>query len=262
MRRYTAAPHPFVLRIDPRQSGSPYRLGLTLLGRADRHLPYFIHALAEAGKAGLGRKRRPFELIEVRQAAKPGAEDWRSIYAPGEPLKMAPGCVPETPPLPDWLEIRLETPLRLRSGEHLVTPADFRFAELFRPLLRRISMLTYFHTDTPLEADFAALGRSARGGPGSRTQTPLVRLDPVFLPPGHDHGNGRPARAFPGTRRRCRAVLALPLAGAMDPCRQGRHHGNGKLSDTAGKLAGPGVIRIRWQTESAGNLGGRRHCRY
>jgi hypothetical protein len=165
MRRYTAAPHPFVLRIDPRQSGSPYRLGLTLLGRADRHLPYFIHALAEAGKAGLGRKRRPFELIEVRQAAKPGAEDWRSIYAPGEPLKMAPGCVAETPPLPDWLEIRLETPLRLRSGEHLVTPADFRFAELFRPLLRRISMLTYFHTDTPLEADFAALGRSAREVP-------------------------------------------------------------------------------------------------
>jgi hypothetical protein len=165
MRRYTAAPHPFVLRIDSRQSGSPYRLGLILVGRADRHLPYFIHALAEAGKAGLGRKRSPFELVEVRQAPRPDSEDWRSIYAPNQPLQPLPGQWVTFPQPPESFEIHLETPLRLRREKHLVTPANFCFADLFGSLLRRISMLSYFHTDTPLETDFAALKRSARDIP-------------------------------------------------------------------------------------------------
>ncbi len=165
MRRYTAAPHPFVLRIDSRQDGAPYRLGLILFGRADRHLPYFVHALAEAGKTGLGRQRRAFELIEVRQAQRPDAGDWRSIYAPGQPLNPVAGSVIEPPDPPEWLEIHLETPLRLRREEHLVTPARFGFADLFGALLRRISMLSYFHTETPLEVDFAGLSEASREVP-------------------------------------------------------------------------------------------------
>jgi hypothetical protein len=43
-----------------------------------------------------------------------------------------------------------------------VGPDDFRFADLFGALLRRISMLTAFHTDTPLETDFRALVQAAR----------------------------------------------------------------------------------------------------
>ena len=43
-----------------------------------------------------------------------------------------------------------------------MAPQEFRFADLFSSLLRRISMLTYFHTDTPLETDFAGLTAEAR----------------------------------------------------------------------------------------------------
>ncbi|MVF20147.1 CRISPR system precrRNA processing endoribonuclease RAMP protein Cas6 [Methylocaldum sp. BRCS4] len=162
MRRYTTAPHPFALRIDPRQNGSPYALGLTLFGRADRHLPYFIHALDQAGKAGLSRASQAFELIKVEQADAP---ENPIVYEPGQPLRMTPGRTPAIPALPERFEIRIETPLRLKREDHLVTPAQFGFGDLFGHLLRRLSMLSYFHTDTPLEVDFAALAQASRNVP-------------------------------------------------------------------------------------------------
>jgi hypothetical protein len=56
----------------------------------------------------------------------------------------------------------LETPLRLRAKDHYLNPERFHFGPLFSNLLRRISLLTTFHTDTPLETDFAALAQTAR----------------------------------------------------------------------------------------------------
>lgn len=48
-------------------------------------------------------------------------------------------------------------PLRVkRNGRH-VGPEDFRFADLFSNVLRRISMLTHFHTVNALDAQFRHL---------------------------------------------------------------------------------------------------------
>jgi hypothetical protein len=60
------------------------------------------------------------------------------------------------------LTLVLETPLRLKAEGRHVVPEQFRFGSLFSPLLRRISLLTAFHTDTPLQTDFAALTRTAQ----------------------------------------------------------------------------------------------------
>jgi hypothetical protein len=68
--------------------------------------------------------------------------------------------VPPVPAAPIYLDIL--TPLRVRrEGKH-VTPANFTFADLFSSLLRRISLLTNFHTDTPLDTDFRTLTQDAR----------------------------------------------------------------------------------------------------
>ena len=85
-----------------------------------------------------------------------------SIYRPGEPLTVQPAQMPQPAPMPPQARLVLETPLRLRRGEHHVGPEDFRFSDLFSSLLRRVSMLTYFHTDTPLETDFAELVRRSK----------------------------------------------------------------------------------------------------
>lgn len=64
--------------------------------------------------------------------------------------------------MPARLTLRLLTPLRLTHEERLVSQDRLRFHLLFSSLLRRISLLTAFHTDDPLETDFAGLTQAAR----------------------------------------------------------------------------------------------------
>lgn len=165
MRKYTAAPHPFVLLPDPAGgrvgAGEAIELRVTLFGRAQAHLPYVIHALAAAAAEGLGARRVPLQLAGVLQELQPGTEQWAEIYRPG--------CVPAgwnappaaIPPPPRSCRITFLTPLRLKRDDALVRPEQFRFEHLASSLLRRLSMLTYFHAETPLETDFAGLTRLA-----------------------------------------------------------------------------------------------------
>jgi len=167
MRRYTAAPHPFVLApMDPPETahgqGKAIGLGLTLVGRANRQLPYFVHALARAGREGIGRGRPPLALKDVSQEVSPGCGEWRTIYTGEGPLQTLPpaaAAVPEPPA--GAIQITIRTPLRLKRANKLVRPETFGFSDLFRNLLRRVSMLSYFHTDAPLDAPFAELARAS-----------------------------------------------------------------------------------------------------
>ncbi len=171
MRRYDAVPHPFLLNVVEDQHVAPgdtYPVGLTLVGRANAHLGYLIHALAEAGRRGVGTGRQPLILEYVAQ--KTSAECDTTIYAAGGTLEAhAPSEWP-CPPVPSRVRVLFETPLRLRRQETYLGPTTLGFADLFGALLRRISMLTYFHSDTPLVTDFAGLARAAEGIGFSKTE--------------------------------------------------------------------------------------------
>jgi hypothetical protein len=164
LTRYTAAPHPFVLCPDENMHGllpPEHRAGLelTLFGHGNRQLPYIVHALDQAAQRGLGKERGRLQLIEVRQIT---ADDSNPvIYRPGESLQVQPPQAPEPPLCPQRLQISVQTPLRLKAGGHHVIPEDFQFKALFSNLLRRISMLTAFHSEQPLETDFAGLTQAA-----------------------------------------------------------------------------------------------------
>ena len=162
MRKYTAVPHPFVIQPDTTSDGKIYKLRLILFGRANSLLPYVIHAYERAAEKGLGMGRTPLALTEVSQACKLSGERWSVIYQPGASLQSLPALNPDIPTKSGHVKITLHTPMRLQRNGSLVTPSEFTFADLFSTLLRRISMLTYFHTDTPLETDFAELTRQAR----------------------------------------------------------------------------------------------------
>ena len=161
LRNYTAAPHPFALVIGPDSPQTPYTLGINLFGRGLHYLPYIVHAMDKAGAHGLGKHRQTvFKLAEVRQ--QDGNGEWIPVFAPGLALSPLNALVPVTPPLPEALRINWLTPLRLRREDRTVTAQNFQFADLFSALLRRVSLLSYFHTDTPLETDFAGLTRAAK----------------------------------------------------------------------------------------------------
>lgn len=162
MRKYTAAPHPFLLDLLNAPENDVHQVGLTLIGRGSVYLPYLIHAFERAGEQGLGKGRTPMTLMGVWQAEPPEADTWVPIYEPGAALTPHAPSVPSVPPAPLAVRLRFETPLRLQRDDRLVTPETFRFSDLFGPLLRRVSMLTYFHTETSLETDFAGLMEQAR----------------------------------------------------------------------------------------------------
>jgi hypothetical protein len=158
---YVAAPHPFVLVPGPAAEGA-VELGLNLFGTANRYLAYLVHALREGARQGLRKRTGPLTLVAVEQESLPGSGEWKSIFDPAgglQPLATPPAVWPAAP---GRIRLELHTPLRLRLRNELVASEELEFRAFFVSLLRRISLLTYFHTDEPLETDFKGLAERAR----------------------------------------------------------------------------------------------------
>ena len=169
LTRYPKTPNPYVLEpadthFDSREH--TLNLGLALFGRADDDIPTIVRALELAGRQGITARRVELELVEV-QAERDGDDGpaWNPIRAHGGGLRPATPQQRPTPPVPDAVRVRLISPLRIRRDERLVQPAGFHFRAFAANLLRRISLLTYFFGDAPLETDFAALLRRAEDVP-------------------------------------------------------------------------------------------------
>lgn len=167
MRKYPSVPHPFVLNphvgISVVAPGDAYELPLTLIGAGNRQLPYLVHALERAAHAGVGAGRERMELVAVEQETWPGSEEWEGVYQPGRPISPRPISALSIPSVPRRaVLIECVTPLRLRRQGRPVRPDQLRFSDLFSNLLRRVSMLTYFHTEVPLQTDFAGLTARAK----------------------------------------------------------------------------------------------------
>ncbi len=154
MRKYEAAPHPFIIE-PPLQKkmgykpGDQFSFGLTLIGKAVDYLPYFIYTFDQLGGMGIGKGRGKFELKEVR--SRDNGEGLCTIYTSGskmlQPFKPEKinieTDIRETGREITALKIDFLTPTRLYYNERLVL--DLEFHILVRQLLRRISLLSYFH---------------------------------------------------------------------------------------------------------------------
>ncbi|WP_440941152.1 CRISPR system precrRNA processing endoribonuclease RAMP protein Cas6 [Immundisolibacter sp.] len=166
LRKYPAAPHPFVIEPWPDcrevAPGDAFGVDLVLIGRAQGQLAYFIEALRRAGQGGIGKGATRGEGRYVLTSVEQEAAGWQVIYTSGGRLEPQAAQTPAIPPLPAGrVRVELSTPLRLKVAEDLVTPERLRFRDFFSTLLRRLSLLSYFHTDTPLDADFRTLVQAA-----------------------------------------------------------------------------------------------------
>lgn len=165
MRKYTAVPHPYtLLSLDDHRVLQPEEeavLGLTLIGRANAALPGVVAGFRRAAETGIGVSRGRMALDAVEAVWRSDGEERRPVHAAGGPVMVPPPEVPPTPAMPRFVEVRIASPLRLTHQGRLVGPDDFRARDMLMFLVRRVSMLSTFHTDTPLDTDFRALKQAA-----------------------------------------------------------------------------------------------------
>lgn len=149
MRKYKASPHPFIIEppfTDKKifEKGEDLSFKFILLGKAIDYLPYFIYAFCEFGKYGIGRERGKFEVEKVLDRDK-------IIYS----IEDGKVLTPETGQFELNLDEDIEkegkgtitfnfiTPTRIVEKENLLKEVDFQ--TIVRYLLRRISLISYFH---------------------------------------------------------------------------------------------------------------------
>jgi len=164
LRKYPAAPHPFVF-LPPLEEKTLYRPGdtltfdLTLVGKGADFLPYFIYTFERLGeRRGLGKGRGRFSVESVAWLSPQGEEvliydgdsktlrnSFRSVTVQDLPA----------PSLVNFLTLNFLTPTRLVYAETLTPVPDFHV--LIRTLLRRLSNLAYFHCGADLKLDFRGL---------------------------------------------------------------------------------------------------------
>lgn len=148
MRKYTNAPHPFVIEGAPRsypvvKTGQQGEISVVLLGQAHRFLPYVFLAFQRLGRRGLGRDSVPFEVVRARD------EGGRTLYEEGdrtatleelEPLLL---CLEPGPSRYGRFALDFITPLRLQAGGQIARRPDV--PGFVAALARRVFLLRYFH---------------------------------------------------------------------------------------------------------------------
>jgi len=170
-KRIASPPHPYV--IEPPETakthyrkGDPFDFALILFGKSNEYLPYFIYAIEQMGRLGVGRKidgtRAAFSLKSV-------AANHKTIYSSMD--NKIKDCqspselhfeVPASPhdALIQSLEITLKTPLRLKFQNRL--EAALPFHVLTRAMLRRISSLGAYYGNGEPPLDYRGLVERAK----------------------------------------------------------------------------------------------------
>ncbi|MCL4871753.1 MAG: CRISPR system precrRNA processing endoribonuclease RAMP protein Cas6 [Anaerolineae bacterium] len=133
-------------------AGSSFTMGITLMGDGQEFLPYFVLAMNEVGRVGVGRGRGKFALASI-VAVNPLRGEAELVLAPDDNLVRVPGLVVswadvETlaaaiaaalPQHNNQLTIHFLTPLRLEEKDNLFRIPDF--GVFFRRLLFRTDEL-------------------------------------------------------------------------------------------------------------------------
>lgn len=132
------------------EPGERFSFVLTLVGRGQHFLPYFVLAVPEMGRSGVGPGRGQFEL-EAIWAVNPLTGAVQPVVEPGSRVVRVPevalgwGEVAQAAERldasldGDALRVRFHTPTRLVAGDALVKMPDF--GVFFQRLLERIDQL-------------------------------------------------------------------------------------------------------------------------
>lgn len=164
MMLYPTVPHPYVLshrNVNPAWPEADRRceLMLTMIGNGNRHAATVVKTLEDAAAGPKGISGNRLRLGRVERELGMGSGKWEEWS--GTNNEVLPEGLP-MPPVPEEVVLKLITPLRVKTGGLRVGPDKFRFSDMFVNLMRRISALSYFHTENPLDVDFRGLADAAK----------------------------------------------------------------------------------------------------
>lgn len=134
LHKYPSIPHPFVIK-PPEEKKTLYKKGETfsikivLIGKATAYEPHFILAMRLAGEHGIGKGNRKFFITNYSSTG---------IFKQSITFDLN-----SNHPSISELTLQLLTPLRLIYEKKLVKNLEFH--HIIRALLRRITILYYFH---------------------------------------------------------------------------------------------------------------------
>ena len=162
MTKYTAVPHPFVIKNPSQQlvsKGEFFHLDLTLIGKANQYLAYILQTFIKAGKIGIKKDRGKFLALTLSQFVN---NQWVQIWTESDSsINLQKNELQVIPDMPDEVRINFVTPIKIVQKGKLVTAEKFQFSHLFHSLSRRISMLAYFHDNVDFNLYFSALLQQA-----------------------------------------------------------------------------------------------------
>jgi len=156
MRKYTHAPHPFVLEppvIEPSEvtAGSAASFAIVLIEKAVEYVPSVVLAMQELGRRGLGRGLTPFEVERVvgqDHTVLLGKSDDVLRPTGTKALSLEPG-----ESRAGQFTIQFSTPARVQAGNAIAR--QLGLFDIVSSLCRRLFLLQYFHQPeaAPLEKD-------------------------------------------------------------------------------------------------------------
>jgi CRISPR-associated endoribonuclease Cas6 len=146
-----------------------------LIGRSIDYLPYFIYTFDELGRIGIGKGKGRYSLesVDQREMVKGERQETKKdqmsavIYSGKDKILKNNFRILNIDDLasfnlsPLTLHLKFLTPTRLKFDGRLSPKLEFHI--LIRNLIRRISLLSYFHCGEELVLDFRGLIEKAKG---------------------------------------------------------------------------------------------------
>lgn len=171
-KRIAAPPHPYVIEPPETtqtlyQKGESFHFALLLFGSVNEQLPYFIYAMDQMGKIGIGKRingnRATFGLSSVTvNDTVIYTKDGGSIKKGSFPIDLKLSTeVANNKQSAEIIEVGLLTPLRLKHENRL--EATLPFHVLTRAMLRRVSSLYNYHDNGEPLLDYRGLVAKAQG---------------------------------------------------------------------------------------------------
>ncbi|SHK23187.1 MULTISPECIES: CRISPR system precrRNA processing endoribonuclease RAMP protein Cas6 [Desulfatibacillum] len=145
--------------------GDAFDFHLLLFGDVNKELPYFVYAFSEIGNLGIGKRidghRAGFVVNEILHNEEVIYTDEEKTLTGGTyGNSVGLGKTPAPKDEPFVVQVFLETPLRLKFGNHL--QADLPFHVLIRAALRRISTLFNQYGEGEPDLDYKGLVKRAQ----------------------------------------------------------------------------------------------------